>query len=210
MAQSASQIKKKAINAFKLTPAQKAANYTSNLAAWNNAATKAPGYKAPAAPAAPAAAYDPFSNPYFQGVWNTAEKNYANTVTHLTDNENQTALDYGATLTRDANNNVTGSKLDYSGVSSPFSKAALLQRNYDQQREGTTNSMAARGQLYSGSLLNRRGNEQFGFEQGQDSLQKQLASILLGSNQARDNAATERNNQGTAGFLGSLDRVPTP
>jgi len=207
----------------KLTTAQKQNNFWQNLSDWYAAskkpggdgvggATAKAGYTAPAAAAPPPTPYDPYATPYFQGAWGIANADYANKVTHLQDNENTAALGIGANLTRDSNNRVTGANIDYSTIdtTNPFSKAALLQRNYMQQKEGTTNSYANQGQLYSGALLNQRSNQQFGFEQGQDSLQKQLQQILLGSNQARDDAAVARNAAGTAAFIGSLDRAPQP
>lgn len=42
-------------------------------------------------------------------------------------------------------------------TANPYSRAALYQLAYERQQLGTTNSMAARGQLYSGALQNQRG-----------------------------------------------------
>jgi hypothetical protein len=55
------------------------------------------------------------------------------------------------TLTRPA---VTQGSFDWNNVeaSNPFSKAALLVRNYKQQQNRTTNSLASQGQLYSGAM----------------------------------------------------------
>ena len=50
----------------------------------------------------------------------------------------------------------------------PFSRAALLQRSYDQAQRGTTNSMAAQGQLYSGALQNALNEDRFQFDRGTD------------------------------------------
>jgi hypothetical protein len=38
--------------------------------------------------------------------------------------------------------------------SNPFSKAAMLQESYNRSKLGTTNSLAAQGQLYSGAMIN--------------------------------------------------------
>ncbi len=42
----------------------------------------------------------------------------------------------------------------FDDVSNPYSRAAEQQKAYDRARRGSTNSMAARGQLYAGSLQN--------------------------------------------------------
>lgn len=42
-------------------------------------------------------------------------------------------------------------------AANPYSRAALYQLGYERQQAGTTNSLAARGQLYSGALQNQRG-----------------------------------------------------
>jgi hypothetical protein len=42
----------------------------------------------------------------------------------------------------------------FDDVSNPYSRAAEQQKAYDRAKRGTTNSMAARGQLYAGSTQN--------------------------------------------------------
>jgi hypothetical protein len=42
----------------------------------------------------------------------------------------------------------------FDDVSNPYSRAAEQQKAYDRAKRGSTNSMAARGQLYAGSLQN--------------------------------------------------------
>lgn len=42
-------------------------------------------------------------------------------------------------------------------TANPYSRAALLQLGYENQQRGTTNSLAAAGQLYSGAIENQRG-----------------------------------------------------
>lgn len=41
-------------------------------------------------------------------------------------------------------------------TANPYSRAALYQLNYEHQQAGTTNSLAARGQLHSGAIQNQR------------------------------------------------------
>lgn len=58
----------------------------------------------------------------------------------------------------------------------PYSKAAQLQRSYDQGRQGTTNAAALKGHLYGGSLISQQLGNQFNFGQGYNALQSQYAA----------------------------------
>jgi hypothetical protein len=60
--------------------------------------------------------------------------------------------------------------------SNPFSRAALLERTYRQSQAGSTNSLAARGQLYSGALQNALGEGQYQHDVGSDALQRSFQS----------------------------------
>lgn len=48
-------------------------------------------------------------------------------------------------------------------TANPYSRAALYQLQYENQARGTTNSLAAQGQLYSGALENQRGIDSTGY-----------------------------------------------
>jgi hypothetical protein len=143
---------------------------------------------------------------------NTYGTQYQNTLADSIAGEGSTALDLGATLgSRDGLDPtaVTQGSFDWNNVeaSNPFSKAALLVRNYHQEQNRTTNGLAAQGQLYSGAINNARGNDTFGFQQGQDSLYKVLQGYLGGQARARRDAALTRdssiNGAGLTG-LGTL------
>jgi hypothetical protein len=72
----------------------------------------------------------------------------------------------------------TGYDLGYnpdgtSNAANPYSQAQLLQNSYHRQQLGTTNSMAAQGQLYSGSTLNARAADDRGYSQGDAALRQQ-------------------------------------
>lgn len=69
--------------------------------------------------------------------------------------------------------NVDWDKVD---VTNPFSRAALLVRTHRQNERGNTNSYAARGQLYAGSLQNAQNEEGFRYQGGQDALLKDFSS----------------------------------
>jgi hypothetical protein len=72
--------------------------------------------------------------------------------------------------------------------SNPFSRAALLRKNYMEGKEGTQTGMAARGQLYAGALQTAQAANDTGFNQGENSLQRALLAFLT-SNQGAQNRA---------------------
>ena len=100
------------------------------------------------------------------------------TLAGLTARKPQVLADYGYTATGyDETGAPTGLTFD---PNNPFSKAALLKKNYDQQQAGTQNSMAARGQLYAGSLRNQTASNEFGYQGNNDALVKALTAALVG------------------------------
>lgn len=76
----------------------------------------------------------------------------------------------------------------------PYSRAALYQLGYENQQRGTTNSLAARGQLYSGALLNQRGLDASGYAQAEAAnrlgYQRSLHGIQAGQLGTAANAGT--------------------
>lgn len=69
-------------------------------------------------------------------------------------------------------------------ASNPYSRAALLQKAYNDQKRGSLNSYASSGQLYAGSYQNKTEADRFGYDQGLDALKKGKTnatdSLLLG------------------------------
>lgn len=57
----------------------------------------------------------------------------------------------------------------------PYSQAAVMKRNYDNSVRGTTNSYAANGQLYAGSLKNAQQQNDFQYGSGSDQLKRSAA-----------------------------------
>lgn len=57
-------------------------------------------------------------------------------------------------------------------ATNPYSRAALLQKSYDQNQRRTQNAMAASGQLYSGATQSARDFNVGNYGQARDSLQK--------------------------------------
>jgi hypothetical protein len=88
-------------------------------------------------------------------------------------------------------------------TSNPYSRAALLQRSYDQTKQGNTTSYAARGQLYSGALGNAQNAAQTNFNTSSDQLRgsfnEQVRQWLSGLGGAFTGAGAAR-----TGALGAL------
>lgn len=66
-------------------------------------------------------------------------------------------------LTFDYGYNADGSQ----NTANPYSRAAMLRQAYDASRLGTTNSLAAQGQLYSGAMANAQGRNDRNYAQGE-------------------------------------------
>lgn len=62
--------------------------------------------------------------------------------------------------------------------SNPFSRANMLQRQYQQGSAMATNSYASQGQLYSGALSRAQAENRFGFEQGMDTSLREYQAEL--------------------------------
>ncbi len=137
----------------------------------------------PAPPAAPAGALAPSVTP-------PPDPAYDQTVAGLTRQRDtrlaaleaqraQTFLTYGY-----KQDPVTGA-ISFD-ASNPYSQAAMYARQYDQARTGNTNSYAARGQLYAGSLQNAQNDAYFREGQAMDSTQKALQAALAANRADRD------------------------
>lgn len=101
------------------------------------------------------------------------------TISELRGQRGRTLADYGYTAQFGPNDQLVDGSLQVD-PNNPFSRAAALKRTYDQNKQGNTNSYAARGQLYSGALKNAQNANDFGFQQGQDTMQKGLIGYLAG------------------------------
>jgi hypothetical protein len=61
-------------------------------------------------------------------------------------------------------------------ISNPYNQAALLQKSYQQGQRGTTNSMAGRGQLYSGAHQRNLDEGTFQYGRSYDALRRQATN----------------------------------
>lgn len=108
----------------------------------------------------------------------SANTNLQNTLFGLSSQREQLGINYGL------------GQYGGSVASNPYSRAALLQKSYDQNQRRTQNAMAASGQLYSGATQNARNFNTGAYSQGRDSLQKdfdaRMGQTILGEQSARD------------------------
>jgi hypothetical protein len=96
--------------------------------------------------------------------------------------------DYGYSATFDPNGNVVGIARD---PNNPYSQSALMKKHFDQQRTGNTNSYAARGQLYAGSLQNAQNATTDNYNQADNGLQRSVMAFLARNQQQRGQASVD-------------------
>lgn len=125
---------------------------------------------APGAPGTPL----PFDQGYENTV-NAINTGLGNTLADLTYSEQRLKQEYG-----------------FDDPSNPYNAARMLRRAFEQRQTGTQNSYAARGQLYAGSLVNARNENQFGYNRDYDTLRRQyddaLRAITSGRTRAQEDA----------------------
>jgi hypothetical protein len=88
--------------------------------------------------------------------------------------------------------------------SNPYSRAALLQRSYEQGQTGATNQYAASGQLYSGALQNARTENTFQLGAQQDALQRGYQDLL---NQLAQRRTAAQQSAGESTSLALNERI---
>ncbi len=123
-------------------------------------APQAPAASAPTAPQAPGP-YNPGPPAATQLPWNAqseseiglANRNYNDTDARLTQEDYAARSEWG---------------FDKEFASNPLTRANLLKKAYDSSRLSATNSMASRGQLYSGATSNALGYADFNNLQNTD------------------------------------------
>jgi hypothetical protein len=93
--------------------------------------------------------------------------------------------DYGYSATFDPSGNATSVAFD---PNNPYSQAALLRKRYQQAQTGNTNSYAARGQLYAGSLQNAQNATTDSNNQAENGLQRSVMAFLARNQQQRGQA----------------------
>ena len=144
------------------------------------------GGQGPNVPAAPPTPQLPNyqSNEGLQRRLSENERRYRDTLTGLGDQEKQLGINYGM------------GQFGGDIASNPYSRAALLQRSYNQNQRASTNTLASRGQLYAGAASNAFNTNRFNFAQSQDALQKDYAARMAAieaRRQAASNALYDAN-----------------
>ena len=144
-------------------------------------------------------------DPIYDQTIGGLQKRRDDTLAGLTQQKVGTLADYGYGATFDpTSGDVTGLSFD---PANPFSRAALLRRNYQQAKTGTANSLASRGQLYSGAMANAQNANDFGYLQGENSLQGALTQTLIGIAQRGRGAGTDYELGGAQAGAESVNRA---
>lgn len=95
----------------------------------------------------------------------------------------------------------------FDDTSDPFSRARLLQRSFEQNQRGATNSYASRGQLYSGALQNAQNEVRFGFERGLNAERREYDRVLADIGNRRRGAQTASTDEELDAAGGRVDRA---
>jgi hypothetical protein len=136
-------------------------------------------------------------DPIFSNDIGTAQRTHDTTVSGLLTQRANTASVYGYTPTYDEQGLIRSLAVD---PNSPYAKAALLRKSHTENRARTLNSMASRGQLYSGALGVGQGINDENYQQGSNALQTAFINFIA-NNQGQINSA----NTGYANDLAGAD-----
>ena len=79
-------------------------------------------------------------------------------------------------------------------ASNPYSRAAMLQRSYNQNQRASLNTMAARGQLYSGATQNQANANASNYSSAYDALAKDFGARTQAITSARIQAEQDKSN----------------
>lgn len=135
-------------------------------------------------------------DPIYTGAIGAIDLNYGNTLAGTTFDRTQIGQSYG---------------FDQAGnldPSNPYSVAANLQRRYQQGQQGTTNSMASGGQLYSGALQRNLDEGTFQYKRAEDSAKREAAGAYQDVTEREGRAEFDRSigyGQAASDRLGRLD-----
>ena len=104
-------------------------------------------------------------------------KGTQNTVSGLEGDRDRTLLDYGYNVQYDADGNPLTNTLTFDPTN-VFSRAAQLRKRWMEARSGTSNGMAAQGQLNSGAYGRAQRQNNYGESQQTDAEMKGLLAFL--------------------------------
>lgn len=114
-------------------------------------------------------------DPYYDAEMTGLEGTHTTTVAGLDQSRSYALGTAGYSASYDDKGNVSALTYD---PNNPYSQAAVARKRYQEQKSGTTNSMAARGQLYSGALINAQNTNDTNFARGEDARQKSLGNFI--------------------------------
>jgi hypothetical protein len=115
-------------------------------------------------------------------------RNRDDALAGLTSQRTNTLADSGYKGTFDPAGNVTGLSFD---PNNPFSKAALLKKNFDQSRTANVGRFAGQGQLYSGALQSTQDESNVNQIGAEDTQQKGLIRFLTENLASQKKAGTD-------------------
>jgi hypothetical protein len=114
-------------------------------------------------------------DPIFSNDIGTAQRTHDTSVSGLLTQRANTAAAYGYTPTYDEQGLIRSLAVD---PNNPYAKANLLKKSYTENRANTLNSMASRGQLYSGALGVGQGINDENYQQGSNALQTSFINFI--------------------------------
>jgi hypothetical protein len=129
-------------------------------------------------------------DPFYDAAVGGANRNFAAELAQAQYQRGQLGQAYG--LGVDPTGNV------FEDVSNPYSRAATLQQLYDQSKRGSSTSMAAQGQLYSGAFQNAQNDLAQSHGRSRDAMIREfmaardaLTGRELGAGNARQDALAQ-------------------
>jgi len=123
-------------------------------------------------------------DPIFSNDIGSAQLTHDTTISQLNVQRANTAAEYGYTPTYDEQGLIRSLAVD---PNNPYAKANLLKKSYTENRAGTLNNMASRGQLYAGPLGVAQGINDSNYQQGSNALQNAFIHFIA-NNQGQINA----------------------
>lgn len=122
------------------------------------------------------------SNENLQRALTASNDRYNQTLAGLDDQERSLGVSYGL--------GQYGADI----ASNPYSRAAMLQRSYNQNQRASLNTMASRGQLYAGATQNQANANTSNYSSAYDALAKDFGARTQAITSARIQAEQERAN----------------
>lgn len=159
-------------------------------------------WKRPAANVAAPPIVDPWNNDAaYQGEMTSAGLRRDQAKLRLAGRQSEAEQGYGYRVGEDG-------ELDESSfASNPYTRAAMMKANYDRQVRGTTNSSAARGQLYSGAVDRARLSDAAAYTGQRSEAINDFTRLMAEIEQGRTDADTSYAETDRVAKQAALDRA---